>query len=61
MHYQSNIDDVPSSASTPTAAKGYAFVKSDALVLGSDEIMLPKAHGTTDMPVQGNLRFGVSI
>ena len=47
-------------ASAPTAAEGYAFVESDALVLGSDEIMLPKAHGTTDMPVQENLRFGVS-
>jgi len=48
------------SASTPTAAEGYAFVESDALVLGSDEIMLPKSHGTTDMPVQENLRFGAS-
>lgn len=48
------------SASTPTAAEGYAFVESDALVLGSDEIMLPKSHGTTDMPVRENLRFGAS-
>lgn len=47
--------------SNPCSVSAYSYVKSDVLVLGSDDIMLPKAHGTTDMPVQENLRFGVSI
>jgi hypothetical protein len=46
--------------SNPRSVLAYSYVTSDVLVLGSDEIMLPKAHGTTDKPVQENLRFGVS-
>jgi hypothetical protein len=31
------------------------------LVLGSENIMTPKAHGTSEVPVQSNLQYGVSV
>ena len=74
MHYRSNIDDdVPSyhhlslrrhrcyfrpvPRPRPKATHSSRAMRSYSV---PNEIMLPKSHGTTDMPVQENLRFGAS-
>lgn len=46
----------PSSAS----AFGYKANEKGPLVYGDDSIMKPKEHGTTSLPVQTDLRYGVS-
>ena len=37
-----------------------ASAASSPVVFGTEELMAPKAHGTTDSPVQTQLRFNVS-
>ena len=48
----------------PMMMPAYAYARgadeTGPLVYGSDDIMSPKAHGTTSMPVQEGLRYGVS-
>ena len=50
------------SLANPASASAFGFKIDDKgpLVYGADDIMSPKEHGTTAMPVQENLRYGVS-
>ena len=43
------------------SAWGFPNNENGPLVYGKDDIMSPKEHGTTSLPVQENLRYGVSI
>jgi hypothetical protein len=47
----------------PASVSAWGFPNNEKgpLVYGADDIMSPKEHGTTSMPVQENLRYGVSI
>ena len=44
----------------PSIAHGKDIVVGGSMQVGNDNIMLPKAHGTSEVPVQENLRFGAS-
>mmetsp|Transcript_20573 Transcript_20573/g.43196 ORF Transcript_20573/g.43196 Transcript_20573/m.43196 type:complete len:267 (-) Transcript_20573:2869-3669(-) len=45
---------------SPVSARGFGVVENGPLVYGDDSIMSQKEHGTTAVPVQENLRYGVS-
>lgn len=45
----------------PVSAWGFPNNENGPLVYGADDIMSPKEHGTTSLPVQENLRYGVSM
>ena len=54
---------LPIIASTnPASVSAWGFPTNEKgpLVYGADDIMSPKEHGTTAMPVQESLRYGVS-
>eukprot|EP00584_Thalassiosira_punctigera_P018707 CAMPEP_0172563008 /NCGR_PEP_ID=MMETSP1067-20121228/99179_1 /TAXON_ID=265564 ORGANISM="Thalassiosira punctigera, Strain Tpunct2005C2" /NCGR_SAMPLE_ID=MMETSP1067 /ASSEMBLY_ACC=CAM_ASM_000444 /LENGTH=236 /DNA_ID=CAMNT_0013353355 /DNA_START=142 /DNA_END=852 /DNA_ORIENTATION=+ len=47
-------------SAAPVSARGFAINDQGPLVYGDDDIMSQKGHGTTSVPVQENLRYGVS-
>lgn len=48
------------SAAQENASGGTGPVVGGKLRLGDEDIMTPKAHGTSEVPVQDSLRYGVS-